>query len=312
MPLERTTIHSATAVNDHTDWLNYVCDAFDYPVEAKSELINCYQTLKENKQAFTQFGDTLQKYADDHKTDFSMMSEQIKNAAETAGINEYTAYTLFVLCLLQPLKNFYADNGYSSDMWGEVALDIRYKLLECYDVYGVYGTFVMPWFEKFFDLTRFCFGRLQMETVALDGDYVVNGVTLKKGDTVLSVHIPKTGRPLDKTSVEESYRKAREFYKEYFPSGYTVFTCKTYLMHSSTLSLLNQDSNIYKFVCDYEIVYCRDYEDYSELWRLFDRKINDRDVTDLPADTSLRRKFIEYMKSGQKIGYGHGIFVQKH
>lgn len=292
-------------------WLESICDTFDFPLLAKSELLNSYQKIKKEKQQFTQFIYTIKSYINDYKTNFSSMSEQIKTIAKKSGVNEYTAYTLFLICILHPLKDLYLKNNYPLKMWEEVGLDIKYKLLECYDVYGVFGTFVMSWFSRFFDLTKFCFGRLQMETITLNGNYLVNGVELKDGDTVLSVHIPKTGQPLDKNQVEESYRKAKAFYKDYFTSGYIVFTCSTYLMHPSAQSLINKDSNIYKFISDYDIVCYHDDEDYAELWRLFDCKINDKDFTQLPANTSLRKKFIDYMRTGQKIGRGFGIFVQK-
>jgi len=297
--------------NKTISWLNTICDTFDYPTQAKVDLVNCYEKIKENEQSFLQFSYTVNEYAKDYKTDFTKMSEQIKKVADQSGANEYTSYTLFLICILQPLKELYAKHNYSKIMWEEIVLDVKYKLLECHDLYGVYGTFVMPWFDRFFDLTRFCFGRLQMETIELDGDYIVNGVSLKKGDTVLSVHIPRSGQSLDRQLVEDSYRKAKDFYKDYFPNGYTVFTCKTYLMHSSTLSLLNENSNIYKFVNDYDIVYNKEYPNYSELWRLYDCVVENKDVDSLPNNTSLRKKFIEYMKSGKKFGYGHGIYVYR-
>ena len=293
------------------DWLDWVLNAFDFPTQSKIDLTDCYKKIKENEHSFSLFVNTIDEYNKDYKTDFTNMCEQIKIVAEYSNTNEFTAYSLFLICILKPLKDLYEKNNYLITMWEEIVLDVKYKLLECFDVYGVYGTFVVPWFERFFDFTRFCFGRLQMETVELDGDYSVDGVELKKGDTVLSVHIPKTGQPLDQKAVEDSYKKASEFYKVFFLNGYTVFTCKTYLMHSSTISLLNENSNIYKFVNNYKIVYYKEYKDYSELWRLYDCEVVGKNLNTLPTNTSLRRNFIEYMKTGKKIGYGHGIYIYR-
>lgn len=295
----------------NTVWVEYICDAFSYPEKAKEQLLECYKKITENNDAFTLFCNTYAEYCNDYKTNFEKMSEQIKQGSIIAGVHEYTAYSLYLIYMLNPLKQFYAENGYSVEMWKGVALDVKYKLLEGYDVHGIYGTFFMIWFDRFFDLTRFCFGRLQMETIPLDGDYTVDGVNLKKGDTVLSVHIPKTGERLDKESVENAYNQAKEFYKDVFKSEYTVFTCQTYLLHEVTLSFLKKDSNLYKFVSDYTIVYNRDYPDYTEMWRLYDCNVIGKDLADLPSDTSLRRKYIEYMRTGKKIGYGHGIYISR-
>lgn len=293
------------------EWFEFICNQFDFPKAALDSLKENYCLISQNEAAIKEFNRALETYEKDFKSDFSILSDIIKNVAEIAEIQEYIAYTLFLIQLLKPLKKFYQNNGLSEEMWQGVALDIKYKTLECYDVYKIYGTFVMVWFDRFFNLTRFSFGRLQMETVELDGNYVVDGVNLKKGDTVLSVHIPRSKERLDRESVEKSYQFAQEFYKNEF-SDYTVFTCKTYLMHPSTVSLLKPNGNLYEFVSKYKIVYSENYENYSELWRLFDCLIDESNLDALPQNTSLRKDFVSYMKSGKKIGYGHRIYVKKN
>ena len=51
-----------------------------------------------------------------------------------------------------------------------------------------------------------------------------------------------------------------------------------------------------------------EYQNYSEVWRLFDC-LYDGNPDNLPADTSLRRAYIERIKSGKLIGHGTGVIV---
>ena len=50
------------------------------------------------------------------------------------------------------------------------------------------------------------------------------------------------------------------------------------------------------------------YDDFfSWAWRLYDTK--EQDIDKLPQNTSLRKKYIDYAKSGKKSGWGYGAFV---
>ena len=125
------------------------------------DLTSCYEKITTNNQSFSLFINTIEEYTKNYKTDFTKMSEQIKTVAEQSNVNEFTTYTLFLICILQPLKKLYEN------------------------------------------------------------------------------------------------------------------------------------------------------KDYTELWRLYDCEVKDKDINTLPTDTSLGRNFIEYMKTGKKIGYGHGIYIYR-
>ena len=54
-----------------------------------------------------------------------------------------------------------------------------------------------------------------------------NKITLKKGDKLLRVHIPRTGARLERDEQVESYRLAADFFKPFFGDDKIVFTCES-------------------------------------------------------------------------------------
>jgi hypothetical protein len=61
---------------------------------------------------------------------------------------------------------------------------------------------------------------------------------------------------------------------------------------------------------DYDIFKSGEYENYEESWRLFDTEYTE-DHTKLPADSSLRRAYIQMMDAGEKTGWGKDIYLYK-
>ncbi|MBQ9113406.1 MAG: hypothetical protein IJY05_00610 [Clostridia bacterium] len=82
-------------------------------------------------------------------------------------------------------------------------------------------------FQVFFNLTRFALGRLQFELIPLPFNYEKNGLKLEKGKTVINVHIPRTGTPMDKESCDDSYARANAFFKPQTGEN-TVFFCNSW------------------------------------------------------------------------------------
>ena len=64
------------------------------------------------------------------------------------------------------------------------------------------------------------------------------------------------------------------------------------------------------FIRDYDIYMAGEYEDYGQVWRLFNMDYT-ADHSKLPADTSLRREYLKMMDAGEKTGWGKGIYLYK-
>jgi hypothetical protein len=116
--------------------------------------------------------------------------------------------------------------------------DVLYKYRECKNVYGVDGIFAWEWYESILQLKNFSLGRLQFEVKEFRLDaYEKDGKTVKKGDIVLSVHIPSTGEPLSKALCEDSYAKARAFFRNrlgFLPP----FVCWSWLLYGKNKEFL--------------------------------------------------------------------------
>jgi hypothetical protein len=166
------------------------------------------------------------------------------------------------------------------------------------------------WFSGFFKVQRFALGRMQFELTNLKKSYTCNGVTLPEGQLAIGVHIPRTGGPLLHGDVLAAYRLAADFFAAHFKDTPTVFTCHSWLLDPWNLTVLRPDANIAAFIRDFEIVEVEQCADYSQLWRLFDC-LYTGDPDALPANSSLRRAYIERVKRGEKTAVGLGIFLMK-
>ena len=280
-------------------------DEFDYDDFSKKSLLDCYNKITKLADTHTVVLQILADYEKDINYPFSEILDKIKTLASALNINEYTAYLTVLICMTKHLKTVYANNGLDEEIWRTAVMDLKYKNTECTLIHGVSGTFVAHWFNRLFNFTRFAFHKLQFQLVSFKDEYKTENLTLRDGDSVIEVHIPRTGTRLDRESMLRSYTLASDFFKEKFNLR-PVFVCGSWLLYPENKNLLRPGSNLLLFIHDYDIIKWGDYENYNEKWRLFDTMTDDIDK--LPADTSFRRSYIERMRSGKPLGWGYGVF----
>ena len=251
----------------------------------------------------------VSEYDTGYNIDYESVLLRMKERSGIAGIHEYTGALLIFLCYTKRLREYYKEARLSDEIFLGTVLDLRYKLDECKCVYGIKGSFVAKWFSGFFNLTRFALGRLQFEIVEFGGEYEKCGVKLTPDTKVINVHIPRTGTRLDRESTLESYRLAKEFFAPKLGEA-VAFVCSSWLLFPRHRQMLKPYSNLLSFMNDYDLVASGEYLNYNEVWRLFDT-MYDGDVSHLPADSSLRRAYIDLISRGEKTGWGKGVFVYK-
>ena len=279
----------------------------DYIKDDISELLSAYDKLKSSCP--DDLSALISEYDAGYDINYESALSRMKALSEKAEIHEYTGALLLFLCYTKRLRAYYNEAGIDDEIFLSSVLDLRYKLDECKCVYGIKGSFVAKWFSGFFDLTRFALGRLQFEIVDLGREYEKGGVKLEPDSKVINVHIPRTGTPLDRESTLKSYRLASEFFAPKL--GDTIaFVCSSWLLFPRHRQMLKLDSNLLAFMNDYDLVASGEYENYNEIWRLFDTNYNG-DASHLPADTSLRRAYVDLITSGEKTGWGKGVFLYK-
>ena len=280
---------------------------FDFPAESHSTILSAYDKLVACETSANMLRELLAEFEKTNDAKPLCAKEALNGIYEAAGVHPFEGALIPILILAVGLRKRYAEAGYSEEMYFGVVSDIKYKLIECKLVKGIWGTFVASWFARFFEMTRFCFGKLQFELVDFKRDYNKNGLILTPESRVINVHIPRTGGRLDPESKDASYAQAAKFFDEKFGIA-PVFRCHSWLLFPLHKEILKPGSNLLSFISDYEILEEGTYEDYKEIWRLFDMDYTGN-PSDLPADSSLRRAYIDLMRRAQPTGWAEGIYV---
>ena len=93
------------------------------------------------------------------------------------------------------MKKEYEKNGIDAQIYEDTLEDVTYKQKECLDTEGVWGVVPADWFYFLFHLKTFALGRLQYVLNEYDGEETkVAGKTVKKGDKIVRIHIPASGK----------------------------------------------------------------------------------------------------------------------
>lgn len=298
----------------NTDWKkmmrDYLCDflvMFDYPEKSQLALREAYEWISRDEEASEIYHELMNVYAENKNCDYELLVKKMDEISKLINIHCYTGRLVLYIGLSKQLKEYYRDAGIDESVWRNSMQDLKYKLMECKEVYDIWGTFT-TWFDGFFRMTRFALGRLQFDMAAFGRYYNHNGVILTPDSHVLGVHIPRTMTRLDRQSVKQSYARASEFFKAWIGDGPTVFMCDSWLLFPRHRELLPRESNILAFMNDYDVIDSGLYENYHEIWRLFDRNYTP-ELEKLPQNSTLRRKYIELIRSGEKTGWGFGVYI---
>ncbi len=267
-----------------------------YPEEGISSL--CKDTLVLSDAAMDYLSDVCEGYEQDNKLSYAMQEEFEKISAP---VHCYGAQMIFYMALLPALEAKYGEKKLPAAYFDGVLFDLRAKLLECKTVYDIWGSFVAVWFSRFFHFVLYGIERLEFAPYHADYDYEGQGVSIKKGDFVIDVHIP-SGAPLPHEAVMRSYRKAAEHY------GTNVFVCESWMLYPAHAEMLAECPNLMAFFRDYDVV--ESGQDRGDLWRIFGAD-HEKAPSDLPTDTALRRVYAARLQAGLPVGWGKGIFVLK-
>lgn len=289
-------------------YLTQFFEKFDYAPEDRDFFLRAYDGIAENGRLNDRFEKILRAYVSDGKMSFEEPIADMAVISEEAGIHVYTGNFLMFVCLSETLLRYYRETGVEERIWHTSLCDLKWKLAECKSVYGIPGTFVPGWYGKFFRMERFGFLKQQFEIARFGYHYEKDGVILTPESRVLKTHIPRTGTRLDRESVTGAYEAGGAFFRDKFGVSPAVFVCDSWLLYPWNKEVLSPESNLYAFISDYDILKVHEFEDYSEVWRLFDVRY-DGDVNRLPQDTSLRRAYADRIRRGEKIGAAYGVRV---
>lgn len=287
------------------EYLLYFFEEFEYPAEAVEQLLAAYDIFSQSCKA--ELDEMLAVYDADANCDYDALIQKMNELAKRCGVHVHTARLLLFICLSKKAKERYLEKGISEAIWKNSMMDLKYKLYQCKRVDNVWGSWSV-WFPRFFIPNRFGLGRLQFETAEFRMDsYEKNGVSLKKGDTVLNVHIPAAGTGITREVIDESYAMAAKFYADEFKDRPVVFVCGSWLLYPGNDAFLPPHSNIRGFMSDYDILKVYEDPECKHAWLVFDTHSTDLDT--YPQNSSLQRSLLAHMKAGGGMGSAYGVYV---
>lgn len=254
--------------------------------------------------------DDIEKMAYDYMHSDDELKDILDKLSELATdeIHVYTVRLLFILECAGLLEQLYKDNNISADIFADTMKDIKYKLDECRRVHNIFGVFVVDWYNGFFRMRRFAFGRLQYDLCTHKGESItVMGHRLNEGDFCLGCHIPSAG-PLLPQEVEKSVRMAYEAYKDRLNGNLLFIRCETYLFYPPYRNVFGENSNTVRFARNFHIIKVLEGKGFSDAWRIFGEEYKGS-TKGLKNETSLQRRFISYLDNNPTFGVGVGYAI---
>ncbi|MCI5810540.1 MAG: acyltransferase domain-containing protein [Clostridiales bacterium] len=235
--------------------------------------------------------------------------KRLSEIAGETGVPNRAFFQLFYMNCAYDLHEMYRERGISEEIFLRSMDDMRCKLLECREVFGIWGNDTWDWPDGFFKLDRFALGRLQFEPRRFDRpDYHWNGITIRTEDPVLNMHIPSAG-PFPRELRYDSYRRAYAFYPNIRCEGkYLPIKCSSWLLFPSHDEFLSKTSNIVDFLHDFDVFDAGTDDKPTASWRIFGR-YHKEPFDKLPRNTALRRAYADWLASGHDSGWGRGLIL---
>ncbi|MBO5221598.1 MAG: DUF5596 domain-containing protein [Clostridia bacterium] len=285
------------------------CTEYDYPEEAIQSLLADFDALKKT-ECYPLFRAYVDLYeADDVSFDHAAALRAMRKISEITGINRYALDLLLYICLARHCRELYDEAGIPVRIYHDSMKDLKWKLMECKKVHGVWGSFVASWFPRFFDLSRFALGRLQFEDDPSVECYEKNGIKLNYGDWVIGIHIPSAGK-LNIDDCMDSLRQASEFFADRFPDGVAKFRCHSWLLAGNHKDYLAPETGIRKFAELFDVVKVTPHPEGYDLWRIFGKEYSGS-TEGFPAETSLQRAYLKMLADGNAPETGLGFIFMK-
>ena len=283
--------------------LQEMCQGLEFPTDATSYLLEQARALQSNAEAMDALHYATQKvFASDDRS----YEESLEKAAEWTGVPRYTVDMIFFLSCAPQMQSRFEEKGVGDQIFWDTLRDLRYKLMECKNLFGYYGSFTKNWFPRFLRAEGFALGRLQYEKKPYAGeDY---GTILKKDELVCKCHIPSSG-PLLYEDVLKSLRLAYNFYKEDRKNGILVICCDSWMLYPPLIERLPQTSNIRRFYELFEVVSAKEKDTNTDFWRIFSLPYTPENLLAAPENTSLQRTVKAFMLEGNSLGIGLGLLL---
>lgn len=287
------------------------CIAF--PAEATEELSEAFRLLQSERESFSAFCTLVEQYEKDLLPDGTEFFDRLRAVASGSGVSFYSLQLLYLTALTPRLRELYALHGYGEERFLNSMGDLKWKMLKCKRMYGIWGSFTADWQIDFFRLKIFGIGRLQFELIKSEYDYSDGVHEITKGCDALFVHIPASGR-LNHEECLEAYAGAEKFFHRFFPEKFPKgaaipFITSSWLIYPANRQILSAGTNIIAFMNDFDVF--DSFDSTGDLWRIFYRDDYKDNPDEMPCETSLQRAYLKWLKEGNSVGEGIGVFFYR-
>jgi hypothetical protein len=290
--------------NSETFLLNFM-EKIDFPQEAQSAFLKLYQCIGKKSEYKERLQTCIDWFMEQEP---EKAFEGVDLLAKDMGEHSYTMSMLLLLLCGEPLLERYKEKRLSEELFLDTMKDLTYKLLECWQVYGIWGTFVRSWYPGFYQVARFALGRMQYEYSEFELDkFELNGITVNKGDKVINMHIPSCGSFSEELRLD-SYKKAYQFYQKDFGEKPIPMVCSSWLLYPEHKEFLPEHLNIRGFMRDFSYIAGESEDEFNDAWRVFGSEFK-KAPKDWPRKTTLQKAYAEHLEKGGKAGSGYGIFL---
>lgn len=275
-------------INMPTEAVTAICDVIDsYDFSEVSPLLSKLMDIKTAHDGFTEIEKLLEG-------------------------NEKKGYIWLALSLAVALedKKLYSEIGIPEKVFYDTMGIFSRDVNEHKESFGGYGFDRQFWTYRELSRVIFRIGELEYETTSYnDDDVLINGKTvIKKGDKILSIHIPSDGA-ITRQNCKASLSAAKKFFAEYFPDfHYEMFFCQSWIISPFLKEVLPETSNIVGFINLFEIYKTYPDDEGYKNWVFKNQNIS---IEEFPQNTSLQRNITAHLKKGGKIGAASG-FIEKN
>lgn len=235
-------------------------------------------------------------------------SKLIYALADNMGLERDSVMLAVCLMLGADARERYDKAGISKEIYLDSMREITIWAKTCMKMRGHVGLYEYGWIINFLQISIVRLHRLEFHIIPFlkDRTWSKDGITICGRDPVINIHIPEDGS-LNHDDVLESYRRA---YRYFGCTGKRAFVCHSWLLYPGNYEFLSEDSNIRKFMDDFDIINRRDTKWDGDLWRVFGPCFPCEDTSKLPRETKLQRDMIRYLNEHDyTTGNGYGIFL---
>ena len=283
--------------------LTAICTRLGFPKEAIIALNQAYEKLSATGEIAGIWKVAKERLFRPGDQSFLELLEKV---SQLTDVHRYTADMVFLLLSAIDVREGYLERGYAESQYWDNMEDLRYKLMECWNRYGIWGTFVTFWYKKFFTVELFKLGRLQYNKAPFYRDDY-RGI-IKKDEPVLTCHIPSSG-PLKPEEVLDSLKRAYAFYRDDFKDGIMVLTCHSWLLYTPQYEVYPENSNLRHFYDMFDVLDFEKRDGYQNFWHIYNRDYDPEKLNELPTKTGLQRNMLKFVKEGNPMGVGYGVLL---